>query len=82
MCKHILNFIELGIIEKFFLSTATNFSKIIAELETTQQTLTLSIGNNKALLQGVQEAFAVNLENVNKEVTKLEERMKKVVDKK
>ncbi|XP_037032946.1 dynactin subunit 2 [Bradysia coprophila] len=61
---------------------ATNFSKIIAELEATQQTLTLSIGNNKALLQGVQEAFAVNLENVNKEVTKLEERMKKVVDKK
>ncbi|KAJ6645486.1 Dynactin subunit 2 [Pseudolycoriella hygida] len=61
---------------------ATNFSKIIAELETTQQALTLSIGNNKALLQGVQEAFAVNLENVNKEVTKLEERMKKVVDKK
>lgn len=65
-----------------FCITATNFSKIIAELEATQQTLTLSIGNNKALLQGVQEAFAVNLENVNKEVTKLEERMKKVVDKK
>lgn len=62
--------------------SATNFSKIIAELETTQQTLTLSIGNNKALLQGVQEAFAVNLENVNKEVTKLEERMNKVINKK
>lgn len=79
----IYGFICLGIEFKFcFMFSATNFSKIIAELETTQQTLTLNIGNNKALLQGVQEAFAVNLENVNKEVTKLEERMKKVVDKK
>lgn len=57
---------------------ATNFSKIISEQESAQQNLTLSLANNKALLQGVQEAFAVNLENVNKEVAKLEDRLKAV----
>lgn len=54
---------------------ATNFSKIIAELETQQQTLLTSLAGNKKLLQSVQEAFAVNLENVKKEVAKLEARM-------
>lgn len=44
-------------------------------METTQSDLTTSLANNKALLQGVQEAFAVNLENVNKEVSKLELRI-------
>lgn len=57
---------------------ATNFSKIISEQESAQQDLATSLANNKALLQGVQEAFAVNLENVNKEVAKLEERLKTV----
>lgn len=55
--------------------TATNFSKIIAELEATQQTLLISLAGNKTLLQNVQEAFAVNLENVKKEVAKLESRI-------
>lgn len=54
---------------------ATNFSKIIAELEATQQTLLTSLAGNKTLLQNVQEAFAVNLENVKKEVAKLESRL-------
>lgn len=55
--------------------TATNFSKIIAELETTQQTLLTSLAGNKTLLHNVQEAFAVNLENVKSEVAKLEKRL-------
>lgn len=57
---------------------ATNFSKIIAELETTQQSLLTSIAGNKVLLQNVQEAFATNLESVKTEVTKLETRFNAV----
>jgi len=57
---------------------ATNFSKIIAELETSQSALLTNISSNKTLLQGVQEAFAVNLENINKEVNKLETRLNAV----
>lgn len=69
---------QFSITEKFrffLLVLATNFSKIIAELEATQQTLLTSLAGNKTLLQNVQEAFAVNLENVKKEVGKLESRL-------
>lgn len=55
---------------------ANNFSKLMGELEATQTMITTGIGNNKKLLQKVQEAFAENLENVNKEVAKLDERLK------
>lgn len=61
------------------LFAATNFSKIIAELEATQQSLLTSLAGNKTLLQNVQEAFAVNLENVKKEVAKLESRLDALV---
>lgn len=54
---------------------ANNFSKLLGELETTQSSITAGIGSNKKLLQNVQEAFAENLENVNKEVAKLEVRL-------
>uniref|UniRef100_A0A2M4AJR5 Putative dynactin subunit 2 n=1 Tax=Anopheles triannulatus TaxID=58253 RepID=A0A2M4AJR5_9DIPT len=57
---------------------ATNFSKLFAELETTQASILNGVAGNKALLTGVQEAFAQNLENVNKEVKKLEDRMSKL----
>uniref|UniRef100_A0A182LTT0 Dynactin subunit 2 n=1 Tax=Anopheles culicifacies TaxID=139723 RepID=A0A182LTT0_9DIPT len=57
---------------------ATNFSKLFAELETTQASILNGVAANKTLLTGVQEAFAQNLENVNKEVKKLEERMTKL----
>lgn len=60
---------------------ATNFSKLFAELETTQASILNGVASNKALLTGVQEAFAQNLENVNKEVKKLEERMKTLQEK-
>lgn len=58
-----------------FIFLATNFSKIIAELEAQQQTLLANLAGNKTLLQNVQQAFAVNLENVKKEVGKLESRL-------
>lgn len=61
---------------------ANNFSKLVAELETTQNMITVGIGNNKVLLQKVQEAFAENLENVNKEVAKLEGRVNVALAKK
>lgn len=54
---------------------ANNFSKLLGELETTQSSITAGIGSNKKLMQNVQEAFAENLENVNKEVAKLEVRL-------
>uniref|UniRef100_A0A0K8TMC0 Putative dynamitin n=1 Tax=Tabanus bromius TaxID=304241 RepID=A0A0K8TMC0_TABBR len=57
---------------------ATNFTSIIAELEATQKGIISGISNNKTLLQGVQEAFALNLENVNTEVAKLQERISKL----
>lgn len=58
--------------------TATNFSKIIAELEATQQSLLTNIAGNRVLLQNVQEAFATNLESVKAEVSKLEGRVNKL----
>lgn len=63
-----------GLIESLVIA-ATNFSKIIAELEATQTNLLTGLAGNKELLDNVQEAFAVNLENVNKEVSKLEGRL-------
>lgn len=68
------------IISRFsgFSLTATNFSKIIAELEATQQSLLTNIAGNRVLLQNVQEAFATNLESVKAEVSKLEGRVNKL----
>uniref|UniRef100_A0A336MXZ2 CSON007183 protein n=1 Tax=Culicoides sonorensis TaxID=179676 RepID=A0A336MXZ2_CULSO len=57
---------------------ATNFSKLFAELETTQANILNGVSNNKALLDGVQEAFAINLVSINDQVKNLEERVKKL----
>jgi len=57
---------------------AANFTKLFAELETTQTNILNGVSNNKALLDGVQEAFAVNLESINEQVKRLEERVQKV----
>lgn len=58
--------------------SVTNFTKILSEQEAVQQNLGSNLANNKSLLQGVQEAFAVNMLNVTAEVNKIEERMKKL----
>lgn len=60
----------------FFLFAANNFGKTINELESTQSALVSTLNGNKALLQNVQETFALNLESVNQEVGKLESRLK------
>lgn len=60
---------------KPYFDSATNFSKIIAELEATQSNLLTGLAGNKELLENVQEAFAINLENVTKEVNQLDSRL-------
>lgn len=57
---------------------AMNFAKIIAEIEEKQTTITTSLVNNKELLHSVQETFAQNLETINKEVAKVDERVNAV----
>lgn len=61
----------------FLLSlAANNFNKTIKELDSTQSALVSTLNGNKALLQNVQETFALNLESVNKEVGRVESRLK------
>lgn len=59
-------------------SKATEFSKSLAQLEALQSQITGGIDNNKALLQGVQESFAINLDNINKSVVSLDSRIKAI----
>lgn len=60
----------------YLIFSATNLTKLFAELEVTQNNIISGVANNKNLLQSVQEAFAQNLENTNVEMKKLEDRMK------
>lgn len=55
---------------------ATEFSKSLAQLEALQSQITAGVQNNKALLQGVQESFAINLDNINKSIVSLDGRIK------
>ncbi|XP_017488860.1 PREDICTED: dynactin subunit 2 [Rhagoletis zephyria] len=61
---------------------AMNFAKIIAEIEEKQTTITTSLVSNKELLHSVQETFAQNLETINKEVAKVDERVQAITGKK
>lgn len=63
------------ILLKIFILSANNFSKTITELESTQSALVMTLNGNKALLQNLQETFALNLENINQDVGKLETRL-------
>lgn len=56
---------------------ANNFGKSLTELEALQSTVISGVQNNKELLQGVQEVFAHNVENIHKDIKKLEERISK-----
>ncbi|KOB78528.1 Dynactin [Operophtera brumata] len=56
-----------------------NFGKSLTELETLQSTISSGVQNNKELLQGVQEIFAMNVDSVQKEIKKLDERIGKLV---
>lgn len=55
---------------------ASEFSKSLAQLEALQSQINSGMLNNKELLQGVQESFAINLDNINKSVASLDSRIK------
>ncbi|KAG6452864.1 dynactin subunit 2 [Manduca sexta] len=57
---------------------ASNFGKSLTELETLQSTIASGVQNNKELLQGVQEVFALNVDSLQKEIKKLDERIGKI----
>lgn len=55
---------------------ATDFTKTLAQIEAAQTEMTGSIDNNKTLLQGVQESFAMSLNEINSTVLSLDSRIK------
>ncbi|XP_063624239.1 uncharacterized protein LOC134796183 [Cydia splendana] len=57
---------------------ASNFGKSLTELETLQSTIASGVKNNKELLQGVQEVFAHNIDSLQKEIKKLDDRIGKL----
>lgn len=57
---------------------AAAFAKSVTQIEALQGEITSNIENNKALLQGVQESFAMNLEEINKTVISLDARIKAI----
>uniref|UniRef100_A0A1A9Z4F8 Dynactin subunit 2 n=1 Tax=Glossina pallidipes TaxID=7398 RepID=A0A1A9Z4F8_GLOPL len=60
---------------------AMNFAKIIFEIEEKQTTISTTLVNNRELLHSVEETFAENLNTINKEMAKVEERVNGLVDK-
>ena len=62
----------------FYYISASNFGKSLTELETLQSTISSGVQNNKELLQGVQEVFAHNIDSLQKEIKKLDERISKI----
>ncbi|XP_041979588.1 dynactin subunit 2 [Aricia agestis] len=57
---------------------ASNFGQSLTELETLQSTIAGGVQNNKELLQGIQEVFAHNIDSLQKEIKKLDERIGKL----
>lgn len=55
---------------------ATDFTKTLAQIEAAQTEMTGNIDNNKILLQGVQESFAMSLNEINSTVSNLDARIK------
>jgi dynactin-2 len=55
---------------------ATDFVKTLTQIETVQSEISANVQNNKTLLQGVQESFAVNLNEINATVVSLDARIK------
>lgn len=56
--------------------SATEFTQTLAQVETLQSDISNNVHNNKALLQGVQESFAMNLDEINKTIISLDARIK------
>ncbi|XP_060528059.1 dynactin subunit 2 isoform X2 [Cylas formicarius] len=55
---------------------AADCAKTITQIEVTQSEIDGNVQNSKTLLQGVQESFAVNLNEINQTVTSLDSRIK------
>ncbi|KAF5273949.1 hypothetical protein FQA39_LY01064 [Lamprigera yunnana] len=55
---------------------ATEFVKTLTQVENLQTEMQSNIHNNQALLQGVQESFAMNFEEINKNIASLDARIK------
>ncbi|ENN70750.1 dynactin subunit 2 [Dendroctonus ponderosae] len=61
---------------------ATEFTKTLTQMELIQSEIGSSVQNNKTLLQGVQESFATNLNEMNQKVVNLDSRIKTLQQKK
>lgn len=57
---------------------ASNFGKSLTELESLQSSIAGGVHKNRELLQSVQEVFALNVNSLNKEIRKLDERISKL----
>lgn len=57
---------------------AMNIAKIIAEVEETQSSISQGLYNNKTLLNSIQETFTNNLDNISKDISKLEARINSI----
>ncbi|XP_072387474.1 dynactin subunit 2 [Diabrotica undecimpunctata] len=60
---------------------AADFAKTLTQIEVTQAEMMSNVQNNKMLLQGVQESFAVNLNEINATVVSLDARIKALKNK-
>ncbi|XP_050310118.1 dynactin subunit 2 [Anthonomus grandis grandis] len=60
---------------------ATEFTKTLTQIELLQSEISSSVLNNKTLLQGVQESFAINLNEINQTVMSLDSRIKALKNK-
>lgn len=60
----------------YVLVLATEFTQTLAQIETLQSEIRNNVDNNKTLLQGVQESFAMNLDEINKTIISLDARIK------
>lgn len=57
---------------------AAEFAKSLAQVEIQQAEISSNVENNKTLLKGVQESFAMNLDEINKTVLSLDARIKAI----
>ncbi|KAI4461563.1 dynactin subunit [Holotrichia oblita] len=57
---------------------ATDFATSLTQIELLQSEISSNVENNKNLLQGVQESFANNLNEINKTVMSLDRRIKEI----
>ncbi|CAG9766653.1 unnamed protein product [Ceutorhynchus assimilis] len=60
---------------------ATEFCKTLTQMELAQSEINSNVQNNKTLLQGVQESFAMNLNEINQTVMSLDARIKALKEK-